>query len=634
MLNIRSHLPSIRAYRLGRRLLVLWLGLFPGIFSAQTPLLDSLRAVLRSTVAEGTVIDTARSRLLLRISAAQSRSGAYDLAFACTNEAIGILERLAPTLTDPAVLDPQLATANKQLGRLFTYQGDHENALKSLQESHRIAERTGNVKDIGSSLTLMAGCFREMGDPQQALVYGRRSIGVLSAIPDGKDLGLAYMGLAGAFSNVVGSKDSAMFYFKKARHHFERTKDLPQLAAVDLNLAERFQEMGQLDSSLHYLQLGGVHVAHLNPQSQLRYHGMLGRGMIMQHRFREGLAELLIAEQMADGNPADLGFIHHIRALALAGMGEQVEAYLESRRGDDAILADLDIERTNAITEARVEFEHEKEQVLAQRMIGEQRIRTRYAIALACGVFALAVLLFARFRASKRYSTTLEAKNQEILRAQQELMVSEKQREAEQVRTRIASDIHDELGGDLTKISLLGKEVQRRSMEDPTSVSEAADRLGRLSREVVGALRDIVWSVDPEQDTWQGLVSHASAYAQRALDGTGIQADLHFTHHGPDAPIDPATKRDIFLLLKEALNNSVKHANASVIHVNFTTHGEGFQLIVKDNGDGFDPVPGMRDGNGLRNMRKRSERLGAQWDLAPVPGKGTTLTVRSSLVPA
>lgn len=258
------------------------------------------------------------------------------------------------------------------------------------------------------------------------------------------------------------------------------------------------------------------------------------------------------------------------------------------------------------------------QQALHDRQIGAEKTRRNMFALVVLLLMVVVIAFWSRARLLRR-------SNAAILSAQGQLLQTEKALEAEAVRTRIARDIHDELGSDLTKIAMLGSEAKRRIADGSDQVTPVLDRLGRLSREAGGALKDIVWSVDPEQDTWQGLVHHAQMYAQRILEGTGIDADLHFGHSGPDAPIDPATKRNIFLILKEALNNALKYAQASRIRIHLTTSTNGFHLTVADNGSGFDPEKVGQDGNGLRNMRVRAERLGGELSIVQLDPHGSQL---------
>jgi signal transduction histidine kinase len=214
--------------------------------------------------------------------------------------------------------------------------------------------------------------------------------------------------------------------------------------------------------------------------------------------------------------------------------------------------------------------------------------------------------------------------------AQHELVRSEKQREAEQVRTRIARDIHDEIGGELTRIRLLGNEVRHLMESDQEAASATIERMARSAQEATGSLRDIVWATDPGRDTVKGLVDHLPDLLHRQLEGSGITAELNVQHDGPDREVDPAWKSQVLRIVKEAVNNAVKYSGARSIGLVFRSDSHGFQLTIHDDGRGFLPA-NTSDGNGLRNMRARSAAIHGEFGLSTAAGEGCTITVTGPL---
>ncbi len=266
-------------------------------------------------------------------------------------------------------------------------------------------------------------------------------------------------------------------------------------------------------------------------------------------------------------------------------------------------------------------LEHER------RSAGEQIAAERYrrnVLALVGIVLAiLAFALWTRWRLTRRT-------NAAILKTQHLLLESERQREAEQVRTGIARDVHDALGSDIAKIAMLGSESRAKLKGSAPYALDELDRIGALAGDMRRSLNDIVWSVDPTRDSVLELLAHARAHAERSLTGTAITHALEFEHDGADVPIGPAARRDLFLLLKEALNNALKYARASRITVRFRTGSKGFRLEVEDNGIGFDTQLVRRSGNGLRNMRARAAALEAELRVNTCEGKGTLVQVTGS----
>lgn len=199
----------------------------------------------------------------------------------------------------------------------------------------------------------------------------------------------------------------------------------------------------------------------------------------------------------------------------------------------------------------------------------------------------------------------------------------------QRARMRIAQEIHDELGRDLTKIIMLVAEVQR--MPAVHGIPDRLDRIAGLSREMHSKLNDIIWATDPEHDRIKDLVEHARSCTDRIVQNASVRTQKNFVHHGPDGPIHPTIKRNIFLLLKEAVNNAIEYAYAQHIDISLETDPQHFKIHVIDDGVGFDPTSAIGKGNGLRVMKARCEELGAEFRLITANGKGCTIEVSGSL---
>lgn len=246
-------------------------------------------------------------------------------------------------------------------------------------------------------------------------------------------------------------------------------------------------------------------------------------------------------------------------------------------------------------------------------------------IALVCAALGAATAFWLRWR-SQRHANAM------VLEAQEKLVAAEKQREASEVRTRIARDVHDQLGSDLTKLSLLGSEVQASLRDDPASVPQLVADIDRVAHEAGRSLSDIVWAVDPEHDSLTGLSERSEQFAERLLARSGVAYRVHCVVEGRDRSIDPARKRDLYLFLREALNNAIKYAQASKIEVDLTAREDRVRIQVKDDGVGFHVPGAMRTGNGLRNLKERADRLAGELVIASEVGGGTLIRLEAPLV--
>jgi len=191
----------------------------------------------------------------------------------------------------------------------------------------------------------------------------------------------------------------------------------------------------------------------------------------------------------------------------------------------------------------------------------------------------------------------------------------------ERLRTKIASDLHDEVGSSLTKISIYSELAQKSANDQEKSTY--LNSIGGLSREVVSTMSDIVWSIDNNNDSLHELVNRMKDFATEVLHTRNV--DFEFTLHKAEGNkvLDPVLRQNIYLIFKEAINNIIKHAKANRVKVLITTHPQ-FELQIEDNGIGL-PAQPSHSGNGLRNMNRRAATIGGTLSIAS--GKGTSITL-------
>jgi ligand-binding sensor domain-containing protein/signal transduction histidine kinase len=193
--------------------------------------------------------------------------------------------------------------------------------------------------------------------------------------------------------------------------------------------------------------------------------------------------------------------------------------------------------------------------------------------------------------------------------------------EVERLRTRIASDLHDDLGSSLTQISILSEMVRVQLSGQAPRLTEPLARIGTLSRESVDSMSDIVWAIDPLLDTPQHLLQRMRQFVNELLDVRGVT--VQFEASGDTRrQLASDLRRHVFLIFKELLNNVVRHANATTVSVKVTVAPRELQLWVTDDGRGFESG-GATPGHGLRGMQRRAADLGGSLDVASQPGSGT-----------
>ncbi|HEY3762538.1 MAG TPA: two-component regulator propeller domain-containing protein [Verrucomicrobiae bacterium] len=197
----------------------------------------------------------------------------------------------------------------------------------------------------------------------------------------------------------------------------------------------------------------------------------------------------------------------------------------------------------------------------------------------------------------------------------------ERHKAIELERSRIAKDIHDDLGASLTLIAVLGDLAKKEK------TAERIEKISGTAREAVKSLDEIVWAVNPRNDTLSHLVDYTGQFATDYLRDAGIRCLLDVPDSLPAREVPANVRHNVFLVVKEALQNIVKHARANTVWLRINTDGQGLHIGVEDNGCGFDQSAGDPWANGLRNMRQRLAEIGGDCRIQSRPGAGTTITV-------
>jgi signal transduction histidine kinase len=207
---------------------------------------------------------------------------------------------------------------------------------------------------------------------------------------------------------------------------------------------------------------------------------------------------------------------------------------------------------------------------------------------------------------------------------QQRLRRIEQESALERERSRIAQDLHDELGSSLTRISLLS-DLVRADKDNPTQVATHAGKLSLSARQTVRALEEIVWAVRPGSDTMQSLVDYLTHVAGELFEGSPTHCRLDVPGELPTRTLPPDVRHNIFLIIKETLTNALKHSGATEVLLHIKAGPKNLEIIVTDNGRGFDVAAAAAAGkrNGLDNMRRRASAVGGTLTLTSSPREGT-----------
>ena len=202
--------------------------------------------------------------------------------------------------------------------------------------------------------------------------------------------------------------------------------------------------------------------------------------------------------------------------------------------------------------------------------------------------------------------------------------------EIEKIRSRIAADLHDDIGSGLTRIALLSDMIHRQAISEKKqtdlqfTVPSLTEKVGAISRELVDAMSDVVWSIDPTNSSMERLLHRVQTFAVEVCEAKEIELQLTVSDDLDKLKVGSDSIRAVLLVVKEALTNVVRHSNAKNVAVSINAVKQDLVIEISDDGKGFD-INELSRMNGLTNMRLRIEKIGGLFTLNSNKGKGTAV---------
>jgi signal transduction histidine kinase len=216
----------------------------------------------------------------------------------------------------------------------------------------------------------------------------------------------------------------------------------------------------------------------------------------------------------------------------------------------------------------------------------------------------------------------------EMKKLKKRIELLENERALERERTRISQDMHDEVGSSLSEIAILSELAKKKPEESEAHIQEISD----LASEVIDNVSEIVWAMNPRNDTLDNLVAHLRRYAVKYLNLAQIRCSFDAPENVPPHHLTAEVRRNIFLVVKEALHNIVKHAHAREVSVTVKLVDRSLEIQIGDNGKGFDLEELAESGNGLGNMNKRMADIGGVLTMTSRPDHGTRVAMRVPVI--
>jgi len=377
------------------------------------------------------------------------------------------------------------------------------------------------------------------------------------------------------------------------------------------NLGELYREQGKIDTAVAYFEKSmaiGEKIEDIDGMGT-NYYG-LGQAYRSLNDFRRAIEYLKkgLAISRSQSSPAHEREILQALSANYASMSNYEPAYrflVDYNRLNDSI-SGKEILKSNADMREKYESEKKEQQIalltkdkeIQQGEIKKQKLLKNSFIGGLALIALLSLFVFNNYRI--RNKLRLEG-----------------------IRNKIASDLHDDIGSTLNSISVYSEVAKQKS---PTVVSEL-EHIGEASRKIIDALSDIVWTINSRNDTFEQIILRLRSLTYNLLRAKNIEHTFRADESLNDMKLSLETRRNFYLIFKEALNNLVKYSHATSASISLTYEDNLIIMRIRDNGVGFDTGQ-MSMGNGLLNMRSRAEEMKAKLNIESEPGNGTQIELR------
>jgi signal transduction histidine kinase len=493
------------------------------------------------------------------------------------------------------------------LGRLMQNSGQLDSAMVYSFRALTLYQQARDTASMATTLTNVASVLKEREDFTGSSNYLRQAYRLARQVDDTPDMVTALYGLA----LNAGRVDSMAAYYRYMGQQLKLSRQhrLP-LEANQYNFIAHSFEQHQPDSAIFY-HLKAIRQAEQDHETTW----MRGRMMTNLAEYYEKQQQPTQATHWArqalalkTTNPAD-----NYTVFALALLGRQARARHDYRTAYALLQQET---KLNAAVEAR------RHTVLAER------VRARYEVSQAEQRVRLLQQdqELARLRRQREWTggaalllLTASAAGAGMVRYRRR----QREREAA-LRTRLAADLHDDVGSLLTQISLESAWL-RSSRRSPEQLMPHLDHLADASRRAVQQLSDVVWGIDARNDNTSSVLEHMRDHAHEVLSIANLEVDFAADPGVAALTLPQLTRHNLYLIYKEALHNVVKHARATLVTVRLQHAAGQVELRVLDDGGGY-TGPGRPGGQGLRNMQARAQAVGGSVDYEPQnPGFGVVV---------
>src|SRR6185437_7475989 len=518
----------------------------------------------------------------------------------------------AAAAADPSVVKrTAVAGAFLNAGNNYDELGDYRMALRNHLDALRLFEAVDNKKGISFAYQTIGGDFLLLNQLQSASDYTKRSLAIKTELNDQRGIATSLKQLGSVFRSGK-HLDSALDYYGRSIAINRQMELKVEEMNLDLDIGNVYKEKKDLINAGLYFQNGGMLAHQLGDSGLARTFDAALLSLRATRQTQLSAEKRLVGSMQSSIESGDktselLSYQYLAEHYAATGEDEKALEYSKRYFEMNDSLQSLNIQLQMKRMESQYNFEKKEREIallkkdreVSRLSLEKQKIFEYGAVLLCILLVLIGVLVFNRYRVVHRARRLLEL---------------------EKMRNHIARDLHDDIGSTLSSINILSKVALQSGDGGESPLRKIMDR----SFAIMEKMDDIVWTINPRNDTMEQLVYRMKEFAGEMLEPLNIRYSFEEEGDLVSLKLDIRQRKELYLLFKEAINNAAKYSQCENLHIRLRRAKDFLKMEIADDGKGF-AEDGQRAGNGLKNMRERAASMPAVIRIDSVVGEGTCI---------
>lgn len=521
--------------------------------------------------------------------------------------------------------NPAIANTYSNIGIIYAEEGNYPEALTAELEALRIRETMNDQEGIGASYSNIGNAYDGMNNFREALKNHMASLKIREELKDKKGIADSYNNIGNAYEGMEDFPEALKNYFAALKIE-EETGDRMGISISHTNIGFVYSRQKKYPDALKsYFTSLKISAEIADKENMANVFTALGSIYTKQQKYGEALKYLDKGLQLSK----EIGSLEHIYnaydclTLLDSAMGNYQEAfehhklyiaYRDSLFNEENTTKLLQVQMQYDFDkkEAAVKAEQDKKDALTNAEITRQKIVRNFSLAGVFGILALSAYVIYNFRKREKLEVLQELAHE---------------------RLRISRELHDDIGSTLGSIAVYSDVAKNRSLKNDNSV-EILSKIGAASRELIEKMSDIVWSLNPDNETFEQLQNRMQAFAAMILTARNISFDFKSDDKLDTLVLSSEQRKNVFLIYKEAIHNIAKYAACATVIISISKSGNDLLLSIRDDGKGFDArafEEGHGDaynGSGLKNMKARAAEMKAFISIVSRVNEGTAVELK------